>query len=45
MSKLSELKIANAKKQIIQLKFEIIRLQKVIQEWEQTILDHGGDLE
>ena len=45
MSKLSEVKCAYAQNQIIQLRFEIIRIQKVILDWEQTILDHGGDLE
>ena len=45
MSKSSEVKCAYARFQILKLNSEIQRLQKVITEWEQTILDHGGDLE
>tara|TARA_R100001163_G_C5063754_1_gene201130 strand:+ start:2506 stop:2643 length:138 start_codon:yes stop_codon:yes gene_type:complete len=45
MSKSSDVKCHYARVQIFKLKHEIIRIKKVIADWEQTILDHGGDLE
>ncbi len=44
MNKLSAAKIGFAKNQIKQLQFEITRINQVIEEWKQTVLDHGGDL-